>query len=468
MSQEDNGIQSNQVEEEPQSDSAATDTLLGLTVDRRYHIAERIGKGGTAAVYRCLHIGLQQPMAMKGLYYPSTEAKDRFEREIRHLARIESPQVVRISDCGTLSDGRLYYVMELVGGCTLSAWQDNRPVPEETVVRIGIQTCKGLKAAHDVGIIHRDLKPDNVMLWGSDYDVKLLDFGIAKAQEETSVKAGFTLLGRVIGTPYYMSPEQCSGKKVDHRSDIYSFGVVLYELLAGRPPYREKPDQSDDDDLHDILRQHEEDPPPPLSQFVSVSDGMQNLVMKCLAKNPDDRFQTVDELLTALRKLPHAMTLEPVSAAPPPSPAIPPSPVELMRHKWLGKVHWPSVGKGVVTGAIIMFLCVGVYFFASSAPRPEPEPAANVTAAPPAVPPAPTPKMNPAPAPKTPETSSPAVPSTETAEPETVKPNPVTPESVRPKPATPKPRPSASTPPAASVTRPPTEPRRDGIVDPWR
>src|SRR3954469_5232866 len=224
-------------------DSAESDPLLGRTVaDGRYEVLARLGTGGMGTVYRVRQHPLERMAVLKLIHREMASdatAVGRFEREMRVTAAIEHPHTVRVYDFGQI-DGQPYLAMEYLAGRSLRQELDRSgPLPAERVASIGVQVAKALGAAHRVGVVHRDLKPDNVMLvdgYGERDFVKVLDFGIARSLDQAG--AGFrTKAGAIIGTPAYMSPEQASNVPLDARSDLYSLGVVLYEMLAGTPPF---------------------------------------------------------------------------------------------------------------------------------------------------------------------------------------------------------------------------------------
>ena len=285
--------------------------LIGRVVAGKYAIEALIGNGGMGAVYLARHIGLDEAVAIKILHRrleSDATFADRFQREARAAARLHHPCSVRVTDYGEDTDGLLYIVMELVDGRDLARVLESEwPLAPERVARILSQTLSALGAAHDAGIIHRDLKPENVLVVaGFDEDdrpvdfVKVCDFGIAKdmrAARTPGVRpAAVTTTGFVVGTPAYMSPEQGRGKPLDLRSDLYSVGVVLYEMLTGRVPFEA-------DDVIGVVMMHVTEDPLPPSKITSVHPVLEAVCLKALAKNPDDRFASAREMQDALRPL---------------------------------------------------------------------------------------------------------------------------------------------------------------------
>jgi serine/threonine-protein kinase len=263
-----------------------------------YRVVEKIGAGGMGVVYRAQDERLDRAVALKAL--PEEFARDRdrrarFEREVKAIAKLDHPNVLAIHDYGTES-GVSYAVMELLDGVDLRRRLEAGSVVEREAAVIAAAVADGLAAAHGKGIVHRDLKPENIFL-SSDGRVKILDFGLARlaqaaaAEAETELmETGATAAGTVVGTVGYMSPEQARGEGVDGRSDVFSLGCVLYEMIAGRRPFE---GGSKAASLAALLR----DAPPPLR---GVAPGMDRVVERCLSKDPAKRYQSAAELRSAL------------------------------------------------------------------------------------------------------------------------------------------------------------------------
>ena len=280
-------------------DRTAT-TQIGTVLDGKYRLDAFLSQGGMGAVYRATHVMLNKKVAVK-LINPelvtSSEIVRRFQREARAATTLSHPNIVSVYDLGQTAEGTLYIAMEFVDGPSLkSVIESGGPIPPMRTLTIMRQLASALSLAHKHGIIHRDLKPHNVMLARTEDGqqvAKLVDFGIAKTFDEGTQ---LTVAGFSPGTPQYMAPEQAEGRVVDARSDLYSLGIVLYEMLTGDVPFNATSTPS-------VLIKHIKEAPPPPSvknPRVVIPPTLETITLRCLAKNPDERFQTADELGAAL------------------------------------------------------------------------------------------------------------------------------------------------------------------------
>ena len=259
-----------------------------------YQIISPLGEGGMAAVYKAYQPGMDRYVALKVLprhFASDREFIGRFSQEAKVIANLQHPHILPVHDFGE-ADGYTYLTMRFIEGGTLADWlKENGPLSLEKIRSIVTQVGGALDYAHAQGVIHRDIKPSNILVdpWGN---CLLTDFGLAKMAESSS---HLTQTGGILGTPAYMSPEQGLGKKIDSRSDIYSLGVVLYQMAIGRLPYQAETPMA-------VVIKHIHDPLPPPSQFKpDLPEALERVILKALAKNPEDRFAKVGEMVKALQ-----------------------------------------------------------------------------------------------------------------------------------------------------------------------
>ncbi|MDX1389798.1 MAG: serine/threonine-protein kinase, partial [Acidobacteriota bacterium] len=268
-----------------------------------FKILAKLGEGGMGVVYRARDENLGREVALKVLppeSMASDEKRQRFLREARTAAAVTHRHIATIHEVDE-ADGVVFIAMELVEGETLTDRIGGNALPMRDGLRIAIETAEALAAAHGSKVVHRDLKPDNIIVEPGGH-AKILDFGLAKPQEEAqpdsqTISADMTREGRVMGTVAYMSPEQARGLPVDSRSDLFSFGIVLYEVVTGKKPFL---GSTPTDTLTSILR---DTPPPPMEANAEIAPELERIINKCLEKRPDDRYQHADEIVVDLRRL---------------------------------------------------------------------------------------------------------------------------------------------------------------------
>lgn len=275
----------------------ALELTAGTVIAERYKVIEEIGRGGMGVVYRVHQLTLGRDMALKTI--DAHDVKDatwrRFQKEAKASSLLDHPNLISVHDSGVIQGKHPYFVMDYVQGTTLSKLVEEKgPLSVEEALPIFIQVCFGLAYAHDLGIVHRDLKPSNIMLikppGGGAYTVKIVDFGIAKLhQAEGADIQELTKTGEIFGSPLYMSPEQCLGIAVDHRSDIYALGCVFFEALAGLPPFMGNTALA-------TMMQHQSEKPPTLKEATLGKEfpaGVETLISRLLEKDPEKRYQTL-------------------------------------------------------------------------------------------------------------------------------------------------------------------------------
>ena len=287
--------------------------LLGRVVAGKFTIEEHVGAGAMGEVFRARHVALDTIVALK-IMRPDIAKdpmfKERFYREAKAASRLEHANSVRVLDYGVEPDGLVYIAMEFLHGRDLlSVLRDEWPLPDARIVDILVQALSAVSVAHELGIIHRDLKPENIMVnVGADddgqrpYHVKVCDFGIAKLSDPRAFESAndgkaLTSSGTLIGTPEYMSPEQARGDVLDARSDIYSVGIILYQLLVGRVPF------SAENALGVVLKQVTDEPVLPSLVRRGVNARLEAICMRALKKSREERYQTAKEMRRDLRTL---------------------------------------------------------------------------------------------------------------------------------------------------------------------
>ena len=279
--------------------SERVDPLVGTMLGKDFRVIEPIGFGGMAVVYLVEHQTLLKRFAAKVLSTELTanfEARARFTQEAHAASQLDHENIVNISDFGTTGDQRPFFVMDLLRGQTLDQRLAMGPMSLEEIVAVSVPVGRALAYAHAEGIVHRDVKPENIFLvqrsqgrWG----IKVVDFGIAK----TPVNVRLTKMGQTLGSPYYMAPEACRGEDVDHRADIYSFGILLYLMFCGRLPY-------EDENLLKVLQMQVSTPlEPPCDVNPDLDPRIGAIIERALAKDVDDRYLSMDALLKELESV---------------------------------------------------------------------------------------------------------------------------------------------------------------------
>ncbi|MEM6954099.1 MAG: serine/threonine-protein kinase [Myxococcota bacterium] len=300
------------------------ENYVGKEVAGQFRIVKRIGAGGMGAVYKAEQPDMNRHVAIKILhkrYLSRSDLVSRFRREARAMSHLSHPNTARVFLYGQLDDGACYFVMEYLEGRNLAQLvRAEGPMEPTRAVEVMAQVCSALDEAHRAGIIHRDLKPENIFLTVQggigDYP-KVLDFGLAKVTEK-QMKPGSMILtreGMVFGTPEFMSPEQARGKPLDARSDIYSLGVIMYELLSGKLPFDAK-------QPIEFIQLHVNAPPIPLNERVpDVPPALNAAVMRALEKDADDRYATAADFAEAMRQAIAPVPSVPMTSQPAPAAA---------------------------------------------------------------------------------------------------------------------------------------------------
>jgi serine/threonine protein kinase/Flp pilus assembly protein TadD len=290
---------------------APADPLIGRTLSGKYRVLDKIGEGSMGTVYRGEHIALRKAIALKVLRRDLEVGEGelrRFQREGIAAGQLTHPNVTQVFDFDREQDGLFFLAMEFVDGRNLADWLKlHGPLAPEVALQLQSQLLATLVEAHRHGVVHRDLKPENVMVIENPDGppkLKVLDFGLSKLVDRAIDVSHRSLPGRVVGTPMYMAPEQWRGEETDSRADLYSATLILYEMLAGEPPFRGR-------DLTDFMLHATSQAPPSLRDSkvgVAISDELDAIVQKGLAKNRDERFQTAGEMLEALESVPLKVT----------------------------------------------------------------------------------------------------------------------------------------------------------------
>jgi serine/threonine protein kinase len=281
------------------SGESEADPLVGRVLDGKYEIIAPLGAGGMGSVYRARRVLIGDEVAVKVLhtkFVGDDTLVERFRREARAAAQLHHPNVVTIHDYGEARgrEGFAYIVMELVRGESLrELLRREGRMSAARAVSLMRDICAGVGAAHRRGIVHRDIKPDNIIVIPADEDsaserVKVVDFGIAKLRDMASDDGTLTAAGAVVGTPFYMSPEQCKGESLDARADVYSLGALLYEMLAGSPPFNAP-------SLAGIILKHVSEQQPPLPADVHASNALRDAITRALSKDPAARQRDASE-----------------------------------------------------------------------------------------------------------------------------------------------------------------------------
>ncbi|MEW6125662.1 MAG: protein kinase [Acidobacteriota bacterium] len=314
-----NATQSAQTLIVPMTSAPPADPLIGRVIEGKYEILAKLGEGGMGTVYRTKRLRIGDNVAIKILhqkFVTESGALERFRREAQAAAMIHHPNVVAIYDAGEEPENGIpaFIVMELVSGEPLrDILSRERFLPYPRAVALMQQACAGIGAAHRQRIVHRDIKPDNFIVLpphdeGESETLKVLDFGIAKLRDMVG-NATLTQTGIVMGTPYYMSPEQCKGESLDSRSDVYSLGATLYEMLAGTPPFTANTPTG-------IVAKHLTEAPPPFAQGLNIPPALEAVIQRALAKHPDARQADASAFAREMQAAVATGTLPPVYSTP--------------------------------------------------------------------------------------------------------------------------------------------------------
>jgi serine/threonine protein kinase len=277
---------------------AAQVSLAGKTIKGRYQVTEKLGEGGMAVVYLAEQVNIGRKVALKilhGQYAGDQEFVKRFRQEARLAASLNHPNVIKVYDFDQADDGSLFIAMEYLQGKNLKEVIQAGPVDIGKAIRLATQIADGLVVAHRSGVIHRDIKPENIMVVGGE-EIKLMDFGIARLRESGGATR-LTRAGMIMGTPLYMAPEQIEGSEVTEKTDIYAFGIVLYEMLSGRAPFKAPTPAA-------VLMKHLKEIPLPLRKLRGeVPASVEKVVFQALEKKPERRQANMADIAESLRSI---------------------------------------------------------------------------------------------------------------------------------------------------------------------
>lgn len=452
------------------------ETPTGTVIAGRYQVERLIARGGMAAVYLARQLRLNRQVAIKILSPPTGEEdaeifEERFRLEAETLAGLSHANIVVLHDYGELDDGQVFLAMEYIDGPRLTDVLKDGPLPWERTLNLVGQVVRALRYAHRQGVVHRDLKPSNLLIRTDDDGaerVKVVDFGLVKLTEGDQ---SITRAGLILGSPHCMSPEQVKGKDIDHRTDIYAIGVLLFRCLTGTYPFH-----GNTSTATMIEHLHAETPTFfSVKPDLEVPDGLEETVRRCLRKNPDERFADASELFEALRAAAgggtsgfqtHSETAQTIErvALPSHTPAnVPVSRVgDRVFVSWLGMVVGVVVMLGMAAVVLLMMLIWSVQQDPARTMPIQPDAHTRVVPAPVPIEPAP---VVPIAVPEPMEPMEPVEPAP--VEPVPVEPAPVSPPPrpvVRPKPPPPKPAPAKPTPTAPEPTPAPTEDQPPGYL----
>src|SRR5450432_3525967 len=291
------------------------DPMIGTLAAGRYRVMKLLGEGGMGQVYLAEHVAIEKRVALKVLraeYATKGEIVTRFQQEAISASRIKHPNVLDVFDFGQLDNGCFFLAMEYLEGCDLADEITRRHVLDAaTGIRVSMQICRALAAAHANGVVHRDMKPENVFLQRTadgEEIVKIVDFGIAQLRSKddaVETKRRLTRTGMIFGTPEYMAPEQASGKHADLRADIYAVGIIMYEMFTGAVPFT-------GETFLGVLSKHLSEPAPAMNVVfpdLTISPALQAVIMRALEKDPALRYQSMLEFAQAITTTPDAAAL---------------------------------------------------------------------------------------------------------------------------------------------------------------